>query len=87
MIARPVQDLGYGGTLEARFGIVYAADWGGAESGWYIVVDRVMGYRTAWRIQVLREDSDRMTQMRLDQLRELVAGENEKWRGVDYRVQ
>lgn len=78
-ISDVAEDLGYGGTPVARFGIVYESEWGGAGAGWYIVVDRVQGWRTAWRLQVLPSDSDRMTQTRLDKLRELVAGENEKW--------
>jgi hypothetical protein len=76
-MAAEAVDLGYGGqpSASSRFGIVYEADWGGSESGTY-VVDRVQGFPTAWQMGVAREDSNRKTQERLDKLRELVAGEN-----------
>jgi hypothetical protein len=70
------EDVGYGGEPASRFGIVYEADWGGADSGCYVVVDRVQGFRMAWRMRVERYDGARKTQERLDRLRELVAGEN-----------
>ena len=79
MTAEPV-DPGYGGEPAARFGIVYEAQFGGSGWGCYVVVDRVLGWRTAWRIHVAPRDSHRMTQERLDRLRELVAGENDRWR-------
>jgi hypothetical protein len=81
MAAEPV-DLGYGAEPAARFGLVYEAEWGGSESGTYVVVDRVQGFPTAWQMRVAREDSNRKTQERLDKLRELVAGENDRWRSL-----
>lgn len=86
MSAEPA-DLGYGAEPAIRFGIVYEAQYGG--SGWgcckYVVVDRVLGWRTAWRIHVDPRDSNTMTQDRGHpkghRLRQLVAGENERWHG------
>ncbi|MGH2615668.1 MAG: hypothetical protein ACRDJC_10550 [Thermomicrobiales bacterium] len=81
MAAEPA-DRGYAAEPIARFGIVYEAQYGGSGCGMYVVVDRVLGVATAWRIHVDPRDSNRMRQERLDRFRELVAGENERWRAI-----
>lgn len=81
MVARYVQgvDEGFAAAAEVRFGIVYEAWAGGRGRGRYGVVDRVLGHKTALAIEVRREHSDKMIGFRLGRLREIVAGENERW--------
>ena len=78
MSAEPA-DLGYAAETAARFGMVYEADAGGWGSGRYIVVDRELGFKTAWSMRVSQRDSDRWTQGRLYRFCELVAEQNERW--------
>lgn len=73
------RDQGYAATAQVRYGIVYEAWAGGRGVGRYVVVDRVLGHKTAWAIEVRRENSDRMSGARLKAMRELIAAENERW--------
>jgi hypothetical protein len=72
-------DRGYAAGHAAWFGIVYEAGPGGSGVERYVIVDRVLGWRTAWSIEVLPMDGARMTQDRLDRMRELVADANARW--------
>lgn len=73
------RDQGYADAASVRWGIVYEAWAGGRGVGRYVVVDRVLGHKTAWAIEVRREHSDRMIAARLKAMRELFAAENERW--------
>lgn len=72
-------DQGFAAAAEIRYGIVYEAWAGGRGVGRYVVVDRVLGHKTAWAIEVRPEHSDRMIAARLKAMRELFAAENERW--------
>ncbi len=72
-------DQGIADAAVVRFGIVYEAGAGGRGVGRYVVVDRVLGHRTAWAIEVRPEHSDRLIAARLKMMRELFTAENARW--------
>ena len=74
-------DRGFAAAAEVRFGVVYEAWAGGQGRGRYVVVDRVLGHKTAWAIEVRPEHSDRMIAARLKVMRELLRRKTNGGRG------
>jgi hypothetical protein len=72
-------DRGFAGAAGVRYGIVYEAWAGGRGRGRYVAVDRVLGHKTAWAIEVRPEHSERLISARLKAMRELFVAENERW--------